>query len=96
MTSIDSWYVVDLGDANIADLLLERFKNQLEKTYQLANSIIPMAAFYRYESTDLHCHTMLYLTASFQKIAKLPNAQRCKAPDIQGLQFIAGDVKLSD
>lgn len=93
MLAVDDWYVVDLGDAITADVQLERLKIHLEKSYQSMDHLLPVAAYYRYESQGLHCHTMLYLTASFQQVADISQAELCMAPTSQGLMFLAGDVK---
>ncbi|MDO6427433.1 hypothetical protein Q4489_10430 [Thalassotalea sp. 1_MG-2023] len=91
MSAEYDWYVVDLGDAITADIPLERCKAILEQGYQSTHNLLPMAAFYRYESAGLHCHIMLYLTASFQDVAQLPQAALCTKPTNQALQYLAGD-----
>ncbi|UZE95027.1 hypothetical protein [Alkalimarinus alittae] len=88
---MNSWFTVDLGDALLSHSRLDELQSTLSEMYEQAGRPANMVAFYRHQSTGLHCHLILFLTSEFQRIAMLDHAVQCYAPNASGLSYLAGD-----
>jgi len=84
------WFKLNLGDAMLANEELSAIKAQLASVYEVNNKPENLLAIYRHESQGLHCSVILYLTAEFQKIAKLNNVISCNIPPLSSSGFFIG------
>ncbi|XQW85624.1 hypothetical protein ACOYR1_02505 [Thalassotalea piscium] len=84
------WFLIDLGDALLATNTLYELQDELTVIYQQADENFQMQAFYLHESGELHCKVKVYLSETFQQIAKLPNATESEMPPFTKLSFLAG------
>lgn len=88
---INTWFCVNLGDANISQLTLCELKQSLTDVFNQNGQPKNMLAVYRYEAQSVHCQTKLFLSESFQKYLKLENAQQCPAPDFNNVEYLVGN-----
>jgi hypothetical protein len=88
---MSGWYVVNLGDALLSQSMLSELKLQLTQVYEREGKPGDLVALYRHESQGLHCDIKIYLTAEFQRVAKLPDAVSCTEPGYSDTGFLAGN-----
>lgn len=89
-----SWYRKNLGDAMLASEALSVIETHLANVYDVNSKPESWLAIYRHESQGLHCSVIVYLTESFQQLAKLECAISCQAPPLSDSAFLAGDEAL--
>ena len=88
---MQNWFKVKLGDAMLANESLLHLKANLSNVYEVKGRAERMLAIYRYESEELHCNLVVYLTTEFQDAARLENAIRCNIPPLSDSSFLAGN-----
>lgn len=94
---MNSWYVLDLGDAMLADKALNAIKTLFLTEYAKAENPQEMALFVRHETArHLHCTLKLYFSPAAGKIAETAAALPCKQPAPDGLSLLAGDAGGAD
>ena len=71
---------------------LHGLKLELTRIYEREGKPEEMVALYRHESQDLHCDLKVFLTAEFQRAAKLAQAVTCTEPDFDNTGFLAGNI----
>lgn len=88
---MQNWFLINLGDAMLADPEQERIKERLESEYGNIGNPEEMAAFIRHESEGrLHCDAKIYLSPMSAAIAKELGARPCAKPGPEGLGLLAG------
>lgn len=86
-----SWYVVHLGEANLAQPQLMELESRLAALYLQAGECPDMLALFCHESKELHCHTLLFVSEAFQHLAQLDDAVLCTQPNHSGISYLAGN-----
>lgn len=84
------WFVINLGDASLSQPRLTELEQQLMTLYQQAGQPSNMLALYRHESRELHCQTLLFVSAALQQIAQLEGAIPCSISSVQHASYLAG------
>lgn len=88
---MNTWFVVDLGDALMADALLERIKARWQSEYGTADPSNELAVFIRYESgSSLHCVVKAYFAPRTVALAEELGALSCAKPPAKGLGLLIG------
>ncbi|WP_206485836.1 hypothetical protein [Thalassotalea sp. G2M2-11] len=88
---MNTWWVINLGDAMLADAKLAKIESVLIFAVARANTPDKMAAFLRYETEGgLHCKLKLYLSPLFGEIAQPLDAKPCTQPDVNDLSLFIG------
>lgn len=87
---MQQWFAVSLGDALLAQTKLSMLEQYLSDCYEQAEKPPNMSALYRHESTGVHCHVSVFLTASLQQRAKLDNAVLCYRINAENMSYLAG------
>ncbi|MBN7818590.1 hypothetical protein [Bowmanella yangjiangensis] len=81
------WFVVDLGDALLAQNKLVELQTQLTTAWQGAGQPQEMLAGYCYRGSGLHCQVDVFISEALQYVVNLPAAKPCyrPPPDFQSL-----------
>jgi len=91
---MESWFVLNLGDAMFADAALERVCALFE---QMGPAVRASAVLMRHESEGrLQCELKLYFPPELETLALLVGASPCAAPAAAGLGVLAGDPERLD
>ena len=90
-----NWYVINLGDAMLADEKLCLIEETFQREHELAGYPIDMAIFKRHElEQGLHCKLKVYFAPAAANVAKKIGAHLSSKPNPSGLGLLAGS-KLS-
>jgi len=91
---MESWFVLNLGDAMFADAALERVCALFEQVGPTARA---SAILMRHESEGrLQCELKLYFPPELETMALLVGANPCAAPAAVGLGVLTGDPERLD
>lgn len=91
LEGMNNWFVVNLGDALMADALLEGIKVLWQSEYGNGNLSNELAVFIRHESEgDLHCVVKVYFAPCTVALAEELGALSCVKPSAQGLGLLIG------
>lgn len=86
-----NWYVINLGDAMLADEKLCVIEATFQRAYKLAECPLEMAVFKRHElEQGLHCELKIYFAPAAQSVAIELGAQLSSKPSVHGLGLLAG------
>lgn len=89
------WFVVNLGDAMLAQDALVDVQLHFDRVYQAAGCPPDMALFMRHVSDRrLHCEVLVYLSPAAADVAAELGAEPCAPPAPEGLDLLAGNGAL--
>ncbi|MCC5810597.1 MAG: hypothetical protein JJU06_09510 [Ectothiorhodospiraceae bacterium] len=87
----DCWHQINLGDALTATQRQSGIERDFVAEYERRGRPADMALFIRHVSEGkLHCDVVLYFPPQASASATAANADRCPAPDPEGLGLLAG------
>ena len=86
IVSVDTWYMLPLGDALTAQVTLAEIR---EACGALAQDVAA-AVFTRQVSGPLHCEVTAYFSPAAAGLARQFGASPCAAPGRRGLELLAG------
>jgi len=86
-----SWFSKNLGDALLAEGLLDDVEKLFQAEYTKSNSPNDMAMFVRHESEGrLHCELVAYFSPASILVARKVGATLCAVPSSNDLSLKAG------
>lgn len=88
---MSQWYSLNLGDALLAGIELERIERAFNDTHGGDGAAVQAAVFLRHASEgQLHCDVIVYFTPDAADLARRMNARPCAAPAAAGLGLLKG------
>lgn len=88
---MSQWHNLNLGDALLADMELERIERAFDDTYGRDRRAEQAAVFFRHASEgQLHCDVIIYFSPAAEDLARRMQADPCAAPPTAGLGLLKG------
>jgi hypothetical protein len=86
---MSQWHSLNLGDALLAGIELERLERAFDDAY--GGAAAQAAVFLRHASEgQLHCDVIVYFTPDAEVLGRRMNARPCAAPAAAGLGLLKG------